>query len=128
MWFGDTVTMAWWQDLWLNESFATFMASWALNDATEFKESWQVFFAGNKTSAYWEDTLVTAHPIEAPVMSVKDAFATFDGITYGKGASVIKQLWAYMGRDNFNKGVANYIKTYAYKNANLSQFYRFTAD
>lgn len=122
MWFGDTVTMAWWNDLWLNESFASFMSELAMLNSTEFKEAWQDFYAEYKSWGYWEDNLVTTHPIEAPINGVKDAFATFDGITYGKGASALKQLWAYMTPANFQKGLQDYIRTYAYKNATLEQF------
>src|SRR5262249_26273620 len=88
---------------------------------TEFRESWQDFYSGNKSGAYWEDSLVTTHPIEASVTRVKDTFANFDSITYGKGASVLKQLWAYIGFSEFKKGLRTYIKTYAYQNTNLSQ-------
>lgn len=122
MWFGDIVTMKWWNDLWLNESFATFMATLAMAEATQFKEAWQDFFVDDKNWAYWEDSLVTTHPIEAPVNSVKDAFANFDGITYGKGAAVLKQLRAYITPESFQKGIQHYIKTYAYKNAELKEF------
>jgi aminopeptidase N len=122
MWFGNIVTMKWWNDLWLNESFATIMAAIGLYEATEFKEAWQDFFADDKTWAYWEDGLVTTHPIEAPVNTVKEAFATFDGITYGKGASVIKQLRAYITPAAFKAGVQDYFKTHAYKNAELKDF------
>jgi len=122
MWFGDIVTMKWWNDLWLNESFATFMAALALHEGTEFNEAWQDFFVDDKNWAYWEDSLITTHPIEAPVKSVKDAFATFDGITYGKGAAVLKQLRAYMTPAAFQKGVQNFIHTYAFKNADLKEF------
>lgn len=122
MWFGDIVTMKWWNDLWLNESFATFMATLAMSEATEFKEAWQDFFTDDKNWAYWEDSLVTTHPIEAPVASVKDAFANFDGITYGKGAAVLKQLRAYMTPAAFQKGIQTYIKTYAFKNAELKDY------
>jgi aminopeptidase N len=122
MWFGDIVTMKWWNDLWLNESFATFMAATALHEATEFKEAWQDFFIDEKNWAYWEDSLVTTHPIEAPVNSVKDAFANFDGITYGKGAAVLKQLRAYITPAAFQRGIQTYIKTHAFKNAELKDF------
>lgn len=122
MWFGDIVTMKWWNDLWLNESFATFMATLALAEATEFKEAWQDFFASEKNWAYWEDSLITTHPIEGQVNSVKVAFATFDGITYGKGAAVLKQLNTYITPEAFKKGIQNYIKTYAYQNAELKEF------
>jgi aminopeptidase N len=122
MWFGNIVTMAWWNDLWLNESFATFMANLAMHESTEFKESWQDFFADMKDWAYWEDGLVTTHPIEAPVMNVKDAFANFDGITYGKGASVLKQLRYYIGDKAFREGIQFYMQTHAYKNTELKDF------
>lgn len=122
MWFGDIVTMKWWNDLWLNESFATIMAALSMHEATEFKEAWQDFFAGDKSWAYWEDSLITTHPIEAPVATVKQAFATFDGITYGKGASVMKQLRAYMTPEAFKLGVQDYFKKHAYKNAELKDF------
>jgi len=122
MWFGNVVTMKWWNDLWLNESFATFMASLAMHEATEFKESWQDFFASSKNWAYWEDSLITTHPIEAPVPSVKVAFANFDGITYGKGAAVMKQLRVYMTPEAFKLGMQDYFKNHAYKNTELKDF------
>lgn len=122
MWFGDLVTMKWWNDLWLNESFATLMGSMALSEATEFKEAWQEFAAGTKRGAYAEDALSTTHPIEAHVTRVKEAMANFDGITYNKGASVMKQLRYYMTPAAFEKGVQLYFKTHAYKNTQLSDF------
>jgi len=90
MWFGDVVTMRWWNDLWLNESFATLCRPLRCARRTEFKESWQHFYSEYKGWAYFEDDMVTTHPIESEVEGVKDAFATFDGITYGKGASALK--------------------------------------
>jgi aminopeptidase N len=122
MWFGDTVTMKWWNDLWLNESFATIMAAMSLHEATEFKEAWQDFFSSNKQWAYWEDSLVTTHPIEGHVLTVKQAFATFDGITYGKGASVLNQLRAYMTPEAFQKGIQDYIAANAMKNTEQKDF------
>lgn len=122
MWFGDIVTMAWWNDLWLNESFATYMASLALVEATEYRDGWVDFFIGAKTWAYWEDSLRTTHPIEAPILTVKDAFANFDGITYGKGASVLKQLSNYMGAEQFKRGIQQYIRKHAYQNTELKDF------
>lgn len=122
MWFGDLVTMKWWNDLWLNESFATLMASMALSEATEFKEAWQEFAAGTKRGAYAEDALSTTHPIEAHVTRVKEAMANFDGITYNKGASVMKQLRYYMTPAAFEKGVQQYFKTHAYQNTQLKDF------
>jgi aminopeptidase N len=122
MWFGDIVTMKWWNDLWLNESFATFMADLSLSEATEFKEAWQSFFARDKKWAYWEDGLITTHPIEADIPSVKVAFGNFDGITYGKGAAVLKQLRVYITPESFQKGVQEYFKKNAFKNTELKDF------
>lgn len=122
MWFGDITTMAWWNGLWLNESFATVMAYVALEGATEFKESWQEFFIGDKQWAYGEDQLVTTHPIELPVADTNEAFVNFDGITYGKGASVLKQLQALLGEDVFRRGVRAYLATNAWSNTELDDF------
>lgn len=122
MWFGNIVTMKWWNDLWLNESFASYLAALALHEATEFKEAWHDFFVDDKTWAYWEDSLSTTHPIEPTVPSVKVAYATFDGITYGKGAAVLKQLNAYISPQAFKKGIQTYIKTYAFKSTELKDF------
>ncbi len=122
MWFGNLVTMQWWNGLWLNESFATYMASLAQFQATEFTESWITFFQKMKIWAYKEDQLTTTHSIEANVADTNEAFTNFDGITYGKGASVLKQLAFYVGENNFRKGVRDYLKLNSYKNANLSDF------
>jgi aminopeptidase N len=122
MWFGDITTMAWWNGLWLNESFATYMAELALYNATEFSETWQEFFMGAKSWAYTEDQLVTTHPIELPVGTTDDAFTNFDGITYGKGASVLKQLGALLGEDVFRQGVRDYLAANAWSNTELDDF------
>jgi aminopeptidase N len=122
MWFGDLVTMQWWNGLWLNESFATFMSSLSQFKATEFKESWERFYRHEKQWAYWTDQLVTTHPIEAQVPDVATAFTNFDGITYGKGASVLKQLNFYLGADVFRDGVRSYISKHAYTGTNLRDF------
>ncbi|MEP5763616.1 MAG: aminopeptidase N [Halieaceae bacterium] len=122
MWFGDITTMAWWNGLWLNESFATVMAELALADGTEFKETWHQFFIGDKQWAYWEDQLVTTHAIELPVNDTETAFTNFDGITYGKGASVLKQLIAYLGEDVFRQGVRDYLAANAWSNTELEDF------
>jgi aminopeptidase N len=124
MWFGDLVTMKWWNGLWLNESFATFMATRAVDQATEFKGSWQDFFSGNKQWAYWEDQMVTTHPIENPVLDTSIAESIFDGITYGKGASVLKQLQAYLGEDEFREGLQRYFQKYAFKNTSIGDFFK----
>ena len=122
MWFGDLVTMKWWNGLWLNESFATFMSSHSQFNATEFKESWSTFYRHEKLWAYFQDQLVTTHPIEATIDDVATAFTNFDGITYGKGASVLKQLNFYLGADQFRDGVRSYFKEHAYTNTTLSDF------
>ena len=121
MWFGNLVTMKWWNDLWLNESFATYMAAVALSEATEFKEAW-VEFHGDKLWAYHEDQMVTTHPISGEVKNTNEAFANFDGITYGKGASVMKELHLYLGEEVFKNSLKSYFKKHAYQNTTLSDF------
>ena len=122
MWFGNLVTMRWWNDLWLNESFATYMAMRAVREATEFKQATVSFSLDEKAWAYWEDQLVTTHPIEADVPDTAQAFNNFDGITYGKGASVLKQLAYYIGDENFKNGIRRYFKKHEYGNAELKDF------
>ncbi|MEP6872291.1 MAG: aminopeptidase N [Anaerolineaceae bacterium] len=122
MWFGDLVTMRWWNDLWLNESFATYMAYLCLDEATRFTTGWQDFNAGIKNWAYRQDQLVTTHPIAGEVADTDATFLNFDGITYGKGASVLKQLVAAIGMEGFREGMRNYFRTYSFGNATLSQF------
>lgn len=122
MWFGDLVTMAWWNDLWLNESFATYMSSLAMAEATEFKEGWQAFASGVKSGAYAQDAMSTTHPIEAKIESVKQAESNFDGITYNKGASVIKQLAFYVTHDSFRRGLRDYFKKHRFGNTKLTDF------
>jgi len=127
-WFGDLVTMRWWNGLWLNESFATFASSWAADQATSLPGSWQSFFANSKQWAYWEDQLVTTHPISQSVIDTDAATANFDGITYGKGASVLKQLSFYLGEDDFREGLQRYFQKYAYKNSSISDFIKMMAE
>ncbi len=122
MWFGDLVTMRWWNDLWLNESFATYMAYLAMTEATRFTSAWQDFNASIKNWAYRQDQLVTTHPIAGQVADTDATFLNFDGITYGKGASVLKQLVATIGMDGFREGMRHYFRTHAYGNATLAQF------
>ncbi len=122
MWFGDLVTMRWWNDLWLNESFATYMAYLSLTEATRFKTAWQAFNAGMKNWAYRQDQLITTHPIAGEVPDTEATFLNFDGITYGKGAATIKQLVAAMGMDGFRNGMRIYFKRHAFSNTMLSQF------
>ncbi|MDL2355588.1 MAG: aminopeptidase N [Pseudomonadota bacterium] len=121
-WFGDLVTMKWWNGLWLNESFASFMGTLATAESTEFKNAWQEFYSGGKQGAYITDQSLTTHPIEVPVPSTANAFDNIDSITYAKGASVLMQLRHLLGEDVFRKGVHNYLVKYAYKNATLDDF------
>ena len=122
MWFGDLVTMRWWNDLWLNESFATYMAYLALDEATRFRTSWQAFNSGMKNWAYRQDQLITTHPIAGQVADTDATFLNFDGITYGKGAAVIKQLVASMGADGFRRGMRGYFAKHAFGNTTLSEW------
>jgi aminopeptidase N len=122
MWFGDLVTMRWWDDLWLNESFASYMAYLAVAEATRFDGSWQNFHHRMKLWAYRQDELVTTHQIADEVPSTDEAFLNFDGITYGKGAAVLKQLVASIGLDGFRKGMRRYFEQYAFGNASLGDF------
>ncbi|MGB2741881.1 MAG: aminopeptidase N [Cognaticolwellia sp.] len=122
MWFGDLVTMRWWNGLWLNESFATYMANLAVAQASDFENTWDVFYSGTKQWAYRSDDSVNTHAIELPVASTGEALSNFDGITYGKGASVLKQLPYYLGEENFRVGVSNYLKKFSYKNTDLDDF------
>ncbi|HXS99829.1 MAG TPA: aminopeptidase N, partial [Elusimicrobiota bacterium] len=123
MWFGDLVTMKWWDGLWLNESFATYMAALSRSRATGYTRAWQTFFGDMKTWAYAEDQRETTHPIEAEVPDTGQAFANFDGITYGKGASVLKQLAFQLGEDKFRDGVRLYLKDHAYGNSEEKDFF-----
>ena len=122
MWFGNLVTMEWWNGLWLNESFASFMAVKGLQDATSFKKAWMTFFDDDKNWAYFEDDLSTTHPIEGVVANTDEAFNNFDGITYGKGASVLKQLNFFLGDEAFKKGMQAYFKQYQYQNTKIEDF------
>ncbi|MEZ4703679.1 MAG: aminopeptidase N [Bdellovibrionota bacterium] len=123
MWFGDLVTMKWWDDLWLNESFATYAAYLAAEKNTEFaKESWKKFLEDDKTWAYETDEKSSTHPIAASVDNTDTAFANFDGITYGKGSASLQQLSYLIGEEAFQRGVQEYFKTYAYKNTTLTDF------
>ena len=120
MWFGDYVTMKWWNDLWLNESFAEFTSTLATAEATEWKDAWATFSSGEKSWALRQDQLSTTHPIVAPINDLNDTYVNFDGITYAKGASVLKQLVFYVGRDKFFQGINNYLNKHAYANATLA--------
>ena len=120
MWFGDLVTMKWWDDLWLKESFAEFMGTLALSRATRWTDAWVTFTNRRKSWAYRQDQLPTTHPIVATINDLQDAKLNFDGITYAKGAAVIKQLVAYVGEENFFEGSRRYFKRHAYGNTTLA--------
>ncbi|MHB1064239.1 MAG: aminopeptidase N, partial [Georgenia sp.] len=120
MWFGDLVTMCWWNDLWLNESFAEFASHLAAAEATRFTDAWTTFSALEKSWAYHQDQLPSTHPIVAPIDDLADVEVNFDGITYAKGASVLKQLVAWVGRDAFLDGVKRYFARHAYGNTELT--------
>ncbi|MDP8956370.1 MAG: aminopeptidase N, partial [Actinomycetota bacterium] len=122
MWFGDLVTMRWWNDLWLNESFASYMAVLSQAEATRFKEAWTTFADTEKTWAYRQDQLPTTHPIVAEIPDVESIHLNFDGITYAKGASVLRQLAAWVGQDKFLEGTKLYNKEHEFANAELADF------
>jgi len=122
MWFGDLVTMRWWDDLWLNESFATFMSVLAQVEATRFKNGWVTFANQYKAGARRQDQLPTTHPIAADVPDIESVYLNFDAITYNKGACVLRQLVAYVSQDTFLRGVQRYVKQRQYSNASLSDF------
>ncbi|WP_441246098.1 aminopeptidase N [Kitasatospora sp. McL0602] len=119
MWFGDLVTMKWWDDLWLKESFADFMGSFSQIEATKYQAAWITFANRRKAWAYRQDQFPTTHPITADIRDLEDAKLNFDGITYAKGASVLKQLVAYVGRDAFFEGARQYFKRHAFGNTVL---------
>jgi aminopeptidase N len=122
MWFGDLVTMEWWNDLWLNESFATYtsIACQAHAPGSRWAHSWTTFANSMKTWAYRQDQLPSTHPIMADINDLDDVLVNFDGITYAKGASVLKQLVAYVGMDEFFAGVQAYFKQHAWGNTRLT--------
>jgi aminopeptidase N len=119
-WFGDLVTMKWWEDLWLNEAFAEFAGYLATAEATRFTEAWTTFSGARKTWGYGQDQLPSTHPIAADVPTLSQAEANFDGISYAKGAAVLKQLVAYLGRDVFLAGIRAYFGKHAWGNATLA--------
>ena len=120
MWFGDLVTMRWWDDLWLNESFATYASVLCQVEATRYTGGWTTFANSEKTWAYRQDQLPTTHPIAADIHDMEDVKVNFDGITYAKGASVLKQLVAWVGQDAFMAGLRTYFRKHEFANTTLS--------
>ncbi len=117
MWFGDLVTMRWWDDLWLNESFATFASVLCQAEATEYTQAWTTFANAEKSWAYRQDQLPSTHPVAADIPDLAAVEVNFDGITYAKGASVLKQLVAYVGLEHFLSGLRDYFRSHAFDNA-----------
>ncbi len=122
MWFGDLVTMRWWDGLWLNETFATYMGNIGNVEATRFKGSWTTFAMSYKAEAKAQDQLPTTHPIVADIPDVEAVLLNFDAITYEKGGAVLKQLVAWVGEDAFIQGVEAYFKRHEYGNTELTDF------
>ena len=119
MWFGDLVTMKWWEDLWLNESFAEWASYQSVSESTKYTEAWTEFNSLRKNWAYRVDQLTTTHPIATEMEDLDAVRTNFDGISYAKGASVLQQLVAHVGRDNFIKGLRLYFAKHAYGNTTL---------
>ena len=119
MWFGNIVTMRWWEDLWLNESFAEFACNWAASEATAYPDAWARHLAGQKLEAYLADQGPLSHPIRQPIKDVAQAMSIFDAITYPKGASVLRQLQVFVGEAAFQTAMASYFARYAWQNTTL---------
>lgn len=120
MWFGNLVTMTWWDDIWLNESFAEWASYYANNKATRFDQAWSSFMVDRKLWAYREDQMTGTHPIATDMVDLDTVEVNFDGITYAKGASTLKQLVAFVGEEDFLKGVHNYFVEHAWGNTELT--------
>ncbi len=124
MWFGDLVTMRWWDDLWLNEAFAELCGHLAAAEAAGYRDAWSTFCVSRKLWAFMADQLPSAHPVAADAPTLGEALANFDGISYAKGASVLRQLAAYAGRESFFAAIADYLAAHGWANASRSDFLR----
>ncbi len=120
MWFGDLVTMRWWDDLWLNESFAEYASTRCQAEATRWRTAWTTFSSAEKSWAYRQDQLASTHPVVADIRDLADVEVNFDGITYAKGASVLKQLVHWVGTDAFDEGLRSYFRTHEWGNTTLA--------
>jgi len=120
MWFGDLVTMRWWNDLWLNESFAEWASTLCQAEATHWTGAWTTFQSHEKTWAYQQDQLPSTHPVYADIRDLDDVLVNFDGITYAKGGAILKQLVAYVGIEPFVAGLRTYFATYAWGNTRFA--------
>ncbi len=123
-WFGDLVTSLWWNDLWLNEAFAELCAILATAEATRFKGAWTTFGASSKARAYAEDQQPSAHPVATEADTLAEALGNYDAISYLKGAAVLRQLVAYLGRDEFFAGIQAYLVQHSWGNATLADLLR----
>src|SRR5690554_5678634 len=123
MWFGNLVTMQWWDDLWLNESFAEFVGTYAASETTQWADAWVTFGAARKSVAYTQDQLPTTHPVLGDVPTVDAVTGTFDMITYAKGASALRQLAATLDEPVFFAGIAAYIRAHHHGNATLADLF-----
>ncbi len=123
MWFGDLVTMKWWDDLWLNESFAEWASSVCQAEATRWTDAWTTFHSHEKTWAYQQDQQADTHPVYADMRDLVDVTVNFDGITYAKGGSVLKQLVAYVGREPFREGLRSYFRKHAWGNTTMRDLF-----
>ena len=124
MWFGDLVTMRWWDGVWLNESFAEFMGLHTIEATTRFHGAWADFCLGRKAWGYRADQLPTTHPVAATVADNRTAMLNFDGISYAKGASVLRQLVAFVGEETFFRGLRAYLAEHAFGNTDLADLLR----
>ena len=128
MWFGDLVTMRWWDDLWLNESFAEWASHYANTNATRYTDAWTTFANQRKAWAYRQDQLPSTHPIAADMVDLDTVYTNFDGITYAKGASALRQLVAFVGEEDFLKGLRAYFSQYAWSNTTLDDLLTCLSD
>ena len=128
MWFGNLVTMRWWNGLWLNESLATWAASWAQANAFDRTEAWELFYVDSKIPAIESDLKSTTHPVEVSIPNTDVALSRFDDITYGKGASLIRTLTSRTGEDEFKEGLQRYLKAFAHRSATVSDFFAKMAE
>src|SRR5690606_16683488 len=120
MWFGNLVTMRWWDDLWLNESFAEWASHWCCAEATRFRDAWTTFLSVRKNWGYRQDQLSSTHPVYCDMPDLEAVEVNFDGITYAKGAGVLKQLVAYVGEEAFLRGLRAYFAAHAWGNATFN--------
>lgn len=127
-WFGNLVTMEWWSHLWLNEGFATWVASLALDKLFPQWRVWELFLTGNTAGAFGLDALESSHPVEVPVATARKIDEIFDEISYSKGGSVIRMIWAFLGESTFREGLRQYLKTHAYGNASTNDLWKALAD